>query len=209
MSDIRERILNQAVDLYLEKGLSGLSMRHVAEKVGVSATALYRHYRNKEDLLHNVIGEAVKVFGSYLFPTLAAKTPKDRFLQSGEAYLNFALETPKYYEVLFLTQDQLGHEFLPMELQEKSRATFQFLVDRVQECMDARYFRKGDANAFAFTIWGHSHGLVSIYLAKKSPYDEKTFRKVFWDSYENLYAGIGLKQKKSLKQSKKTNKARV
>lgn len=196
MSDIRERILAEAVDLYLEKGLPGLSMRHVAEKVGVSATAIYRHYRNKEDLLHNVIGEAIKVFGGYLFPSLSGKTAQDRFLDSGEAYLNFALKQPKYYEVLFLTQDQLGHEFCPPELQQKSKSTFQFLIDRVQECMDTGYFRKGDAHSFALTIWGHSHGLISIYMSKKIPCGEKEFRKIFWESFENLYVGMGLKQSK-------------
>jgi AcrR family transcriptional regulator len=190
MSDLRERILECALDLYLEHGLKGLSMRHVGERLGVSATAIYRHYRNKEDLVHNVIGEAIKVFGSYLFRALSAQTPQERYLKSGEAYLDFALEKSKYYEVIFLAPAQLGGDCQPEELQQRSMATFQFLVDRVQECMEAGHFRKDDAFAVSMTIWAHAHGLVSIYLAKKSPLDEAGFRKLYWESHQRLLQGL-------------------
>jgi AcrR family transcriptional regulator len=191
MVDIRDRILACAVDLYLDQGLKGLSMRHVADKVGVSATALYRHYRNKEDILHNVIGEAVKVFGGYLFKALAGQSPEERFRLGGEAYLNFALEQTKYYEVIFLAPNQLGQEAQPEELRQQSMATFQFLVDRVQECMESGYFRKGDPFSVAMTIWAHGHGLIAIYLAKKWPGDALGFRKMYWDSFERILIGLG------------------
>lgn len=190
MSELRERILECALDLYLEHGLKGLSMRHVGERLGVSATAIYRHYRNKEDLVHNVIGEAVKVFGSYLFRALSAKTPEERYRQSGEAYLAFALEKSKYYDVIFLVPSQLGEAALPEDLHQRSMATFQFLVDRVQECMESGYFRKDDAHTVAMTIWAHAHGLVSIYLAKKFPMEEAAFRKLFWDSHARVLQGL-------------------
>ncbi len=192
MSDLRERILVCAVDVYLEKGLKGLSMRLIAGKLGVSPTALYRHYRNKEDLVHSVIAEAVKVFGSYLFPALAGQTPEERFHLGGEAYLNFALEQSKYYEVLFLAPDQIGPESQPEELRQKGMATFQFLIDRVQECMESGHFRKNDPFSVAMTIWAYSHGLVSIYLAKKCPMDEAAFRNLYWNSYAQILLGIGV-----------------
>jgi AcrR family transcriptional regulator len=190
MSDLRVRILECALDLYLEEGLKGLSMRHVGEKLGVSATAIYRHYRNKEDLVHNVIGEAVKIFGSYLFAALSARTPEERYLKGCEAYLDFAMEKSKYYDVIFLAPSQLGEEGLPEELQQRSMATFQFLVDRVQECMETGYFRKDDAFSVATTIWAHGHGLVAIYLAKKTHLDEAGFRKLFWESHGRLLQGL-------------------
>ncbi|MDB5102999.1 MAG: hypothetical protein JWP91_688 [Fibrobacteres bacterium] len=194
MTDLRERILECALDLYLEDGPKGLSMRHVGESLGVSATAIYRHYRNKEDLLNNVMGEAVKVFGSYLFASLSGKTPEERFNRGGEAYLNFALEKGKYYEVIFMAPSQFGAagdgSGLPEALRAQSMATFQFLVDRVQECMESGYLRKADAQAVSMTIWAHTHGLVSIYLAKKWSLDEAGFRRLFRESTERLMHGL-------------------
>jgi AcrR family transcriptional regulator len=190
MSDLRGRILECALDLYLEHGLKGLSMRHVGETLGVSATAIYRHYRNKEDLLHNVLGEAVDVFGRYLFAALSGRTPEERFQRGGEAYLNFALEKSKYYEVIFMGPSLLGEEGIPEELRARSMATFQFLVDRVQECMESGYLAKDDAQAVSLTVWAHTHGLVSIYLAKKWPIDEEGFRRLYRESTERLMLGL-------------------
>ena len=190
MSDLRGRILECALDLYLEQGLKGLSMRHVGETLGVSATAIYRHYRNKEDLLHNVIGEAVNVFGSYLFTSLSGRTAEERFMRCGEAYLDFALQKSKYYEVIFMAPSQLGGEGFPEDLRERSLATFQFLVDRVQESMEAGYLRKDDATAVSLTIWAHTHGLVSIYLAKKWQIDESGFRSLYRESKGRLLGGL-------------------
>jgi AcrR family transcriptional regulator len=190
MSDLRGRILECALDLYLEHGLKGLSMRHVGETLGVSATAIYRHYRNKEDLLHNVIGEAVNVFGSYLFTSLSGRTAEERFIRCGDAYLDFALQKSKYYEVIFMAPSQLGGEGFPEDLRERSLATFQFLVDRVQESMEAGYLRKDDATAVSLTIWAHTHGLVSIYLAKKWQIDETGFRALYRESTRRLLSGL-------------------
>lgn len=190
MSELRGRILECALDLYLEHGLKGLSMRHVGEALGVSATAIYRHYKNKEDLLHNVIGEAVNVFGGYLFTSLSGRTAEERFMRCGEAYLDFALQKSKYYEVIFMAPSQLGGEGFPEDLRERSLATFQFLVDRVQESMEAGYLRKDDATAVSLTIWAHTHGLVSIYLAKKWQIDETGFRGLYRESTGRMLSGL-------------------
>ncbi len=190
MSDLRERILECALDLYLEHGLKGLSMRHVGEALGVSATAIYRHYKNKEDLLHNVIGEAVNMFGGYLFTSLSGRTAEERFMRCGEAYLDFALQKSKYYEVIFMAPSQLGGEGFPEDLRERSLATFQFLVDRVQESMEAGFLRKDDATAVSLTIWAHTHGLVSIYLAKKWQIDETGFRALYRESTVRMLSGL-------------------
>lgn len=191
MSDLQGRILGCARDLYLEKGLRGVSMRLVAERLGVSATAIYRHYRNKEDLIHKVVEEAVKVFANYLFTSLTGRTPEERFRQSCQAYLDFALQQGKYYEVIFMSPDQIGSGPVPEDLQRKGSATFQFLIDRVQEMMDRGALRKDDPKAVAVSIWAHSHGLISLYLLGKLEISEAEFRSLYWESTDRLTRGLG------------------
>ena len=191
MSDLLGRILDCARDLYLEKGLRGFSLRLLAGRLDVSPTALYRHFRNKEDIIHKVIEEAVKVFAGYLFASLAAGTPEERFRLSGEAYLGFALEQRKYYEVIFMAPEQIGSEPVPEGLQGKNMATFQFLIDRVQEMMEGGALRKDSPKDVAVTVWAHSHGLISLYLAGKMPMDEAAFRILYWQSIERLLHGLG------------------
>lgn len=190
MSELPSRILASARDLYLEKGLRGFSMRHVAGMLDVSPTALYRHYRNKEDLIHKVIEEAVKVFSTYLFTSLAGRTPEDRFRLCGEAYLDFALEQRKYYEVIFMAPEQIGVGPAPECLQNEDLATFQLLIDRVQELMDKGVLAKDVPKDVAVTIWAQRHGLVSLHLAGKLPMDESTFRLMYRESDQRLLRGL-------------------
>lgn len=190
MSELPSLILASARDLYLEKGLRGFSMRHLAGKLDVSPTALYRHYRNKEDLIHKVIEEAVKVFSTYLFTSLAGRTPEDRYRLGGEAYLDFALEQRKYYEVIFMAPEQIGIGPAPECVQNEDLATFQLLIDRVQELMDKGILAKDAPKDVAVTIWAHRHGLVSLYLAGKLPMDESDFRRLYRESDERLLRGL-------------------
>ena len=190
MSELPSLILASARDLYLEKGLRGFSMRHLAGKLDVSPTALYRHFRNKEELIHKVIEEAVKALSTYLFTSLAGRTPEDRFRLGSEAYLDFALEQRKYYEVIFMAPEQIGIGPAPECVQNEDLATFQLLIDRVQELMEKGVLAKDDPKDVAVNIWAHRHGLISLYLAGKLPMDETEFRRIYRDSDERLLRGL-------------------
>ena len=64
----RQRLLAAALELVEEEGVEALSMRRLAARVGVSATALYRHFADKDELLQHLVDEANLELGRYLFP---------------------------------------------------------------------------------------------------------------------------------------------
>lgn len=179
-----------ACDLYVEKGLEGFSMRQLAQRLGVSAPALYRHFEDKRHLIFELMGEAVSVFGAYLYRALAGESAEERLRLTGEAYLKFALEEPRYYEIIFVTPGRLGATELPEELCSRAAATYQFLVDRVRECMDVRVLRPGDPEAVALTLWAQSHGLVSLYLAGKLEVEREVFEAIYGESLQRLLDGL-------------------
>jgi AcrR family transcriptional regulator len=190
MAGLKERIRAEAMEVYLREGMAGLSMRALAARLGVSATAIYRHFRGKEDLVHHLMGEALEAFAGYLLRALAGTTPQERLRLGGEAYLDFALEHGKYYEALFMDTRGVGMRGLPPELRQKSLASFQFLVDRVQECMECGYLRRDDPTAVAMSLWAHTHGMASIFLAGRLPFDAAGFRKLFIESRLRLLRGL-------------------
>jgi AcrR family transcriptional regulator len=173
MTARREQILTAARDLVLEQGPKGLSMRRVAARVGISATAIYRHYRDKSALLGAVVAQGFQVFASYLFRAREGQTPLERLVLAGQHYLRFALEQPEYYQLIFMswfdeTQPDLGaHTAHP----ERPEPTYQFLLDRVDECIRQRVFR-GEVRAedAAIGIWAQVHGLAALYLAGGARY---------------------------------------
>lgn len=191
MTDPRRKILACACDLYLDEGLEGFSMRRLARRVGVTAPALYRHFAGKEEVLLAVVVEAYGTLMQYLHPALGGPTPEDRFLRAGEGYLDFALEHPRYYEILYSYKKFLGLEALPEEIRALVQGLNQFWLDRVRECMDAGLLQRDDPEVVGRTFWALSHGILSIYLRGMLRVDEAGIREAFRESMRHLMDGVG------------------
>src|SRR3954467_8158946 len=146
MTQSRERILTSARALYLKGGAEAVTMRSVAQRVGVTATALYRHFDNKDDLLTELIRQGFETFGAYLYRALSGRTPWDRLQLSGRAYLDFALEQREIYRTIFMSHAPPGDTGAlgKHDPRRDPRATFQFLKDRIGECIDAGDLRAGN-----------------------------------------------------------------
>ena len=184
MSETRARILRVTRDLYLSEGAAAVSTRRVAERVGVTATALYRHFPGKDALVEEVVSEAYRVFAGYLEQSLEGRTPGERLKRSGGAYLRFALEQPEMYRTIFMTgAPGSGGD-------HRRRATFSFLVDRVRECVEGGELRPGDPEEIAVTIWAHVHGLVSLHIAGALGGGEEAFRGLYSASLGRLFRGL-------------------
>jgi AcrR family transcriptional regulator len=164
--ETRERILVEAREVLLENGLNGFSMRGVADRVGVSATALYRHFEHKDALLASLLEHGFTTFANYLVRALAGKTPLERFRLTGLAYFDFALEHPRDYELMFMTSCRaLGFDKVSADIKQRMNGTFVFLVDRTVECMKAGVFAERDPHAVALSVWADVHGLASLWLS--------------------------------------------
>lgn len=189
-TDTRRRILDATQALYLEGGMDALTMRAVAERVGVSATALYRHFRNKEEMLATVLDQGFEVFGSYLQRCLAAPTPMERMTACGDEYVRFAAERRPYYELLFMSGAKRAVHMTEDCVAAHRHSTFQLLVDRVTECMDTGVLARDDAQEVALSIWSASHGLVGLYYEGVLPDDVEQFLVIYRRSIERLFAGL-------------------
>jgi AcrR family transcriptional regulator len=194
VSEQRDRILSSACELYLRDGLDGFSMRKLARVLGVTAPALYRHYESKERVLLDVVREAYRTMIQYLHRALQGRTPEDRFRLAGEGFLDFALEHPRYYEVLFMGVELLAVEAVRRETAEQGCAVGQFWNDRVREAIGAGMLEEGDPEAIGVTLWGHAHGLVSLYLKGMLPLDEAAFRGLVQGSAARVLKGLGTRE---------------
>jgi AcrR family transcriptional regulator len=164
--DTQQRILDAARELFLSEGLPGLTMRRVARATGLSATAIYRHFDNKETLMAAVAARGSHLFFDYLSRGLEGADARERLRLSGAGYLDFSLENPAYYRILFMTPlDEVGFPTLGEKNTATFAPTFQYLQDRVRECMDENVLASADVDAVSAVIWAQCHGVVSLYLA--------------------------------------------
>ncbi len=90
-SEIRDKILDAARELFITHGYEGVSMRKVAEKIEYSPTAIYLHFADKEDLFHQLCQEdfarLAEVFQSSAMPA----DPVARIQEIGRVYVQFGL----------------------------------------------------------------------------------------------------------------------
>lgn len=184
----KERLLAAARDHYLEVGPERFSLREVARRCELTPAAVYRHFDGKEALLAAICEEGFRVFGSYLFASLEVRDPLERMERAGQQYLRFALERPRDYRVMFMA-DPSG---LVAGAVPAPGASFEFLVDRVRECIDAGVFTARDPRETALTIWAHVHGLSSLWVSGqlRSTLSEDELRSVFGRSVDTLLSGL-------------------
>jgi AcrR family transcriptional regulator len=167
-------------------------MRKVAQRVGVTAPAIYRHFAGKDDLLQHVVAEGFKIFSAYLHEALQGTTPLDRLRLTGEAYARFAADHPRFYKVMFVTpHDFKADDAATAAFERRNMATFQFLLDRIRECMDCGALRRDDPEKVALTIWTMSHGIMSLYFARSRfiP-DAATLEKLRLELNLRLFQGL-------------------
>ncbi len=190
----REKILSCASELCLSEGVDAFSMRKLARAVGVTAPALYRHYESKEEVLLDVVNEAYRLHMEYLSGALVGATPLERFELAGQAYLNFAMEHPRFYELLFTYAEVLGLEEIPEGTLARARAAGHFWQDRVRELMAAGLLEEGDPDQVSATMWAFAHGLISLYLRRLLPLREDDFRDFVDVAFSRLMCGLATEE---------------
>ena len=156
-------ILDAVRDLMAEGGIEAISMRAVADRVGVTATALYHYFQNKQDLVDRVVRGAFERFGAVL-EAAARREPVGsmaRVAALGEAYLRFAVENETYFRVIFRIdlKDPPDVEDLP------GGGGYPLLRQCVAEAMASGAMRSADPDLVAHYLWMLVHGIVTLALS--------------------------------------------
>lgn len=188
MSDGRARICAAAREIFLREGAQSVSMRRVAESAGVTAPAIYRHFRSKDELLGEIVGTGLGILEEYLKPALKARDPYTRLNRLIDRYLDFALEQPKYFDLAFLVPTSSTR--LSMEIRGHDRTTFGFAIAQITECIERGIFAPADPLETAVTLWATAHGLVTFYRLRRLGVPEREFRKLYRRTIDRVLAGM-------------------
>src|SRR5688572_29424000 len=100
--DLRRALIEQALRIIQAEGVRGLTLRGVGETLGVSRTALYRHFADKIALLAEVAREGFRTFRLELIAAWErGGRGRQAFEDMGIAYVRFAVANPSHYRVMF------------------------------------------------------------------------------------------------------------
>ncbi|OYD51343.1 TetR/AcrR family transcriptional regulator [Acidovorax kalamii] len=158
--DLKSTLLAYALEQMEGAGLDGLSMREMAKAVGVSHTAAYRHFADKQALLDAMAEQGFEALRQASSEAIAAaQGSPDRLLASGLAYVQFGRQHPR----------QLAHMFgaaaratAPPRLRAVAADLFNDLQTLVAEGQQHGSFRTGDPRALAHACWAMVHGLALL-----------------------------------------------
>jgi AcrR family transcriptional regulator len=187
---LRRRILDTAGSLFLEHGYEGLSMRQIAERIGYSATTIYRYYENKDDLLFAIVYEGFIRFGKQLTKAVqASEDPRERLPALGHAYIEFGLKNPVYYQLMFMQR----FDFL-FESRAEQKApmieSFGMLQQVVEQGMHAGIIKQGDPETTATVIWAVVHGITSLAIADAKRFNKKQVRQSTESAIQMIRKGL-------------------
>ena len=161
--DLRRALIDQALRTIDRLGVEGLTLRSVGEALGVSRTALYRHFSNKQALVAAVAREGFRTLRLSLVDAWERNgRGRAGFEAMGEAYLEFAVAHPSHYRVMFgRFVESCARD---PELIEEATAAFQALVDALVDQQRDGGVRKDDPQMLARFVWSLTHGIAMLVI---------------------------------------------
>lgn len=167
--EMKKRILGAASELIEQEGYDKFTIRKVADRIEYSPMALYNHFPDKDAILRALAEEALSRF-LVSFPRRATGAPLDALRHYMLNYVQFAIDEPEQYRMIFMTprgvrrrDDTKGQQTTEHVPEGGSRIAFAKLVEGVAACGEKHEaFR--DAFQVALFLWTGMHGAASLLI---------------------------------------------
>ena len=167
--EIRGRILDTARELFATEGYDAVTMRRIAERIEYSPTAIYFHFKDKETLIRELCDADFYALAQQFRAAQKIQDPIERLRRVGHAYIQFGVEYPNHYRLMFMTP----HPTMKSDESALSRGNpeedaYAFVKGIVAEAIAAGRFKSEyqDVELVAQTVWAGVHGVISLQIAK-------------------------------------------
>jgi AcrR family transcriptional regulator len=164
---LREEILDVSKELLLKHGFSKLSMRKIAKRADVTATSIYLHFENKDDLLLVLVEESIANLNRVLRSALdETASPIEQLESLADAYVGYAMKNPQEYEIIYMVRPEEMPKY-PKEKFQQVREIYELLAGIIKRGKERNLFDVEDPLVSAYTLWAQIHGVVSVILGKR------------------------------------------
>ena len=163
--DLTKSLLEAAATIIKEQGVESLSMRKLADKVGVSRTAPYHHFKDKNALLCALAERGFNQQEKMLAALKKQDHPTEQLFQEYVcAYMDYALEHSEIYDLMY--GRTLWKAGTPSDsLKKSSKQTFKAWIEWVEELQEHGVLQNNNTPLrIGQTTWASLHGLARLYL---------------------------------------------
>jgi len=160
--DLKRALIDAGELLLIEHGVAGLSLRETAKHVGVSHTAPYRHFKDKEALLTAIAESGFDSLAETLQSVTEehAKDPRQQLIGATVAYVKLAITHIEMHQLMFgrmLDENKMSEEML-----EKKQLVFKTLLQIIKNGQKKKVFKKEEPQTLATAAWSMMHGYTML-----------------------------------------------
>jgi AcrR family transcriptional regulator len=165
--DLKNALVQAGLELLAEQGVEALSLRQVAGRAGVSHSAPYAHFADKQALIAAISTEGFRRLYECISQsaTVEGISARDALLEAACAYTQFAIDSPALFKLMF--SGSLENESAYSDFVHLSRLNFQLLQELVQNAQAAGVLRPGPTEVMAISIWSLAHGFTALLLERQ------------------------------------------
>jgi AcrR family transcriptional regulator len=162
-TEMREAILSAALKLFSEQGYDNVSMRKIADEIEYSVGTIYLYFKDRDEIFFELHKLGFEEFYERQLAVQDVKDPLQRLKEHGLAYIQFAIDQPLYYDLMFISR--VPGKTIKLEHDWKSgHRTYDILKLNIQQATDSGYFKNTDVEVAAFSLWSFVHGIASLYI---------------------------------------------
>lgn len=164
-AELRKKIFDAALDLLYSDGFSSLSMRKLAERIEYSPAAIYLHFESREHLARELRHHGWQLLLDGLTAGVGVLKGLTGLQAAGNAYIDFALNNPALYRLMFMGDPSLMQAAYADANQDAvPDAAFDLLLQLLRG-LKGWDEQIADPKEIADIVWSSLHGSVSLYLS--------------------------------------------
>ena len=165
--ELRQLILDASMKLFAEEGFSKVSVRKIAERIQYSPTTLYLYFKDKNEILFYCCESGFKKMLEQNITLALISDPIERLHQMGVNYLNFGLEYPEFYDLMFIQEAPMACLHDMGKGWSSGDQALEALKMIVQDAMDKGLLVPSKVETVAMAVWSMVHGLVSLAIRQR------------------------------------------
>ena len=166
--EIRKMILDASMKLFIEEGYSHVTIRKIADIIEYSPTTVYLYFKDKDEIFYNLHELGFQKLAEKNQSLDGIKNPLMRLYKMGENYLDFGMENPEYYDIMFIQHAPMA---ALMQMEDCNwhygDSALNALKQTIEEAMAQGLICQGNVEAAAMGVWGMVHGMVSLEIRKR------------------------------------------
>ncbi len=162
--DLKNALIQAGIEILSDEGVKGLSLRRVAKRAGVSHTAPYAHFADKQALVAAISTEGYKrLYAQFThIDQEFSSDPLKKLVEVAWSYVQFAVNDPAHFKITFSGVIEKEKDYPAFV--EISQQSFAFIIEMVADCQAAGILRSGPTDLIAVHIWGAIHGLATLLI---------------------------------------------